>query len=269
MALEVLQRPLVSIAPMTTVEGARREWAEGHRRFVQEASDPARADAAAPAARRRHRRAPPARGRDVHPRRARGRVRRRGGLAAGRRRRARAVQGVGAHGEPCVRCGIPRVQPAGRAGLRAVSREPGRRRSPRAPGGAETAYVAAGARGGRRGRRPVRPRRRARPRARRPAGARRNADVAPDAPAPAADVTVDPSIGWGVLAVQHGCRRGRRAIHSPERPAARGGTFHVKEGVRGGTMGSPTSNHGFPHVAIALRRPAAARRRSRRAPRRG
>jgi hypothetical protein len=30
---------------MTTVEGARREWAEGHRRFVREASDPARADA--------------------------------------------------------------------------------------------------------------------------------------------------------------------------------------------------------------------------------
>ena len=44
MALEVLQRPLVSIAPMTTVEGARREWVEGHRRFVQEASDPACAD---------------------------------------------------------------------------------------------------------------------------------------------------------------------------------------------------------------------------------
>ena len=44
MATEVLQRPLVSIAPMTTVDGARREWAEGHRRFVQEASDPARAD---------------------------------------------------------------------------------------------------------------------------------------------------------------------------------------------------------------------------------
>ena len=44
MALEVLQRPLVSIAPMTTVDGARREWAEGHRRFVQETSDPVRAD---------------------------------------------------------------------------------------------------------------------------------------------------------------------------------------------------------------------------------
>ena len=30
---------------MTTVEAARREWAEGHRRFVQEAaSDPARAE---------------------------------------------------------------------------------------------------------------------------------------------------------------------------------------------------------------------------------
>jgi hypothetical protein len=30
---------------MTTVEGARREWAEGYRRFAQEASDPARAHA--------------------------------------------------------------------------------------------------------------------------------------------------------------------------------------------------------------------------------
>ena len=29
---------------MTTVEGARREWAEGNRRFVREASDPARAE---------------------------------------------------------------------------------------------------------------------------------------------------------------------------------------------------------------------------------
>jgi hypothetical protein len=29
---------------MTTVEGARRDWAEGNRRFVQEASDPARAE---------------------------------------------------------------------------------------------------------------------------------------------------------------------------------------------------------------------------------
>jgi hypothetical protein len=29
---------------MTTVEAARREWAEGHRRFVQAAADPARAD---------------------------------------------------------------------------------------------------------------------------------------------------------------------------------------------------------------------------------
>jgi hypothetical protein len=29
---------------MTTVDAARREWAEGHRRFVLEASDPARAD---------------------------------------------------------------------------------------------------------------------------------------------------------------------------------------------------------------------------------
>lgn len=29
---------------MTRVEAARREWAEGNRRFVQEASDPARAD---------------------------------------------------------------------------------------------------------------------------------------------------------------------------------------------------------------------------------
>jgi len=29
---------------MTTVEGARREWAEGHRRFARAASDPARAD---------------------------------------------------------------------------------------------------------------------------------------------------------------------------------------------------------------------------------
>ena len=28
---------------MTAVEGARREWADGDRRFVQEASDPARA----------------------------------------------------------------------------------------------------------------------------------------------------------------------------------------------------------------------------------
>lgn len=30
---------------MTTVEAARREWAEGYRRFAREASDPARADA--------------------------------------------------------------------------------------------------------------------------------------------------------------------------------------------------------------------------------
>ena len=44
MALEVLHRALVSIARMTTVEGARREWAEGDRRFVREASDPARAE---------------------------------------------------------------------------------------------------------------------------------------------------------------------------------------------------------------------------------
>ena len=29
---------------MATVEAARREWAEGHRRFVQETADPARAD---------------------------------------------------------------------------------------------------------------------------------------------------------------------------------------------------------------------------------
>ena len=29
---------------MTTVEGARREWAEGNRRFVREASDPTRAE---------------------------------------------------------------------------------------------------------------------------------------------------------------------------------------------------------------------------------
>lgn len=45
MAGEVLQRPLVSIARMTTVESARREWEAGHRRFLQEASDPARAEA--------------------------------------------------------------------------------------------------------------------------------------------------------------------------------------------------------------------------------
>lgn len=30
---------------MTTVEAARREWAEGYRRFAREASDPTRADA--------------------------------------------------------------------------------------------------------------------------------------------------------------------------------------------------------------------------------
>jgi hypothetical protein len=30
---------------MTTVSAARREWAEGHRRFVAEARDPSRADA--------------------------------------------------------------------------------------------------------------------------------------------------------------------------------------------------------------------------------
>ena len=29
---------------MTTVEGARREWAEGNRRFVRETCDPARAE---------------------------------------------------------------------------------------------------------------------------------------------------------------------------------------------------------------------------------
>jgi len=29
---------------MTTVDGARSEWAEGHRRFLREASDPRRAD---------------------------------------------------------------------------------------------------------------------------------------------------------------------------------------------------------------------------------
>jgi hypothetical protein len=29
---------------MTTVQGARREWEAGHRRFVREASDPARAE---------------------------------------------------------------------------------------------------------------------------------------------------------------------------------------------------------------------------------
>jgi hypothetical protein len=29
---------------MTTVEAARQEWEAGHRRFLQEASDPARAD---------------------------------------------------------------------------------------------------------------------------------------------------------------------------------------------------------------------------------
>jgi len=40
----MLRRPLVSIASMTTVEGARREWAEGNRRFVREASDPTRAE---------------------------------------------------------------------------------------------------------------------------------------------------------------------------------------------------------------------------------
>ena len=45
MALEVLQRALVSIARMTTVEAARREWAEGYRRFAQEEPDPTRADA--------------------------------------------------------------------------------------------------------------------------------------------------------------------------------------------------------------------------------
>ena len=43
MAREVLHGPLVSIARMT-VEGARREWAEGHRRFIRESRDSARAE---------------------------------------------------------------------------------------------------------------------------------------------------------------------------------------------------------------------------------
>ena len=44
MAREVLQRAGVSIAAMTSVKAARREWEAGYRRFLQEASDPASAD---------------------------------------------------------------------------------------------------------------------------------------------------------------------------------------------------------------------------------
>ena len=44
MAGEVLQRAAVSIARMTTLQGARQEWKAGHRRFMEEASDPCRAD---------------------------------------------------------------------------------------------------------------------------------------------------------------------------------------------------------------------------------
>ena len=120
MAPEVLQRPLVSIAPMTTVDGARREWAEGHRRFVQEASDPARADVlhrqldvVTDELRRRV-------GRDVHPCRARGRIQRRRGLAADGGRRAGAVEGLGSDCVPCRRRRLPRLQPR-RAGLRALT----------------------------------------------------------------------------------------------------------------------------------------------------
>lgn len=45
MANELLHRPPVSIARMTTVDAARREWADGYRRFVREAADPKRAEA--------------------------------------------------------------------------------------------------------------------------------------------------------------------------------------------------------------------------------
>ena len=39
-----MARELLYCAPMTTVSAARREWAEGQRRFAAEARDPARAD---------------------------------------------------------------------------------------------------------------------------------------------------------------------------------------------------------------------------------
>ena len=44
MAGEVLHGAPVTIASMTTVESARREWEAGDRRFRREASDPARAE---------------------------------------------------------------------------------------------------------------------------------------------------------------------------------------------------------------------------------
>ena len=45
MARELLHSPAVASARMATLASARREWEDGSRRFLDEARDPARADA--------------------------------------------------------------------------------------------------------------------------------------------------------------------------------------------------------------------------------